>query len=621
MSNPSDTTTRIRNGRQASPAPKPAAPFTLMDHQRPVVDFMVNNRFAGVWLDIGGGKTLSVLSALQRIRPVGHILVIAPVAIARSTWINEIEEYGFPIRTRSLIVNDSDRTLSAAKRLERIGEVFTDPPTMYFINQDLVSRPPSPRCATCHGKGGTAPRACTDCQFGLVDQMPVQDMPGPDGKLHPTITWPFPTVIIDESQEFKGHNSNRFRALQKVRPAITRLIELSGTPSPSGLHDLWSQVWLLDQGAALGRNITAFRERWFTPKMSPGTPVPTGWLPKPDAETEIHQAISHLVISARNTSLTMPEVTVEDVPVRLAPHVMDAYKAFKRDLVIEIVNEAAHRQAAEVCHQWILTSDDPEAVDIRGQLTGLSGDELAEALEHLGSCASGASGSPLLDRFAQVPDQAMVSTVVAENQAVLTSKLAQFASGTLYTADPDAPSTKGRYEVLHDEKIQMASHLIRNNGGSPVLVAYHFKSDKEQLLTQLARQGFGIEAFDGSRDMVRRWNASQIPVMLIHPASAGAGLNLQHGGHTLIWFTVPFSLMHYQQTNGRLHRTGQTRPVVIHRLLTRGTQDDRMPTVLATKKLTQDRLLEAVDVDAKLLAALQDEIRDDLNDLWASTRL
>ncbi|BAS11858.1 putative protein p41 [Arthrobacter sp. Hiyo8] len=259
--------------------PSPSA-FSLMPHQQQAVDFIASRPASGVWLGVGAGKTITALSALQCIRPIGHILVIAPVAIARSTWLDEIEERGFNIRTRSLIVDERDRKLSKKQRLERIKQVFVDPPTMYFINQDLISRSPDKRCKVCHGDG-LKDRVCTACQTGLVDQMPVQKLRGPDGTLRDTIIWPFQTVIVDESQEFKSHSSNRFKALRVVRPAITRFIELTGTPAPNGLEDLWSQIYLLDQGQALGATITEFRRRWFTPKMIPGQTVPVGWDPNP----------------------------------------------------------------------------------------------------------------------------------------------------------------------------------------------------------------------------------------------------------------------------------------------------------------------------------------------------
>jgi SNF2 family DNA or RNA helicase len=613
-----------------------------MPHQKMIHDFLATHPYAGAWLGVGAGKTLTTLTALQTIRPIGHILVVAPIAIARSTWIDEIEKWGFPIRTRSLIVNDNDRKLSRKKRLDRFRQVFTDSPTMYFVNQDLLTQPsqgtrlltpvrgaavpstvspeavevldlirargsmtqdelisayrsqvaaagpsiPSPTkstiqawvqelvraaavrpeahaCRTCSGAG------CAECRFGLVDQMPIQDINGQQ-----TIIWPFQTVIIDESQGFRSHASERFKALQTVRPAISRVIELTGTPAPNGLHDLWSQVYLLDQGQALGHNITAFRKRWFTAKTYNG--VPTKWLPLPGAEAEIHDAISHLVMSVQNTDLNLPDLVVDDVFVSLTPDLLKAYKEFKAELVLDIV------------------------------VGSLDDDQRKKGPDDPGV-------------------RVAVKQIVADNQAVLTNKLLQFANGALYTGDADDPSTKGDYTVIHDRKLEMAEYLIRNNNNSPVLVAYTFQSDKELLLRRLQDAGIGAAAYDGSRAMLHRWNSGSIPVMLIHPASAGHGLNLQDGGHTLLWYGLTYNLEHYIQTNGRLHRKGQGKPVTIFRLMTRGTQDERLPVVLANKQATQDRLLDsvngAVDAETATLAALEAEIFDDLNDLWASTRL
>lgn len=620
--------------------PRPQAPSApvLMTHQQMIHDFLATHPYAGAWLGVGAGKTLTTLRVLQTVRPIGHILVVAPVAIARSTWIDEIEKWGFPIRTRSLIVNDNDRKLSRKKRLQRFQQVFTDPPTMYFINQDLLTQPPQPTrlltpvtgatvastvapeavevldllracgpmtqdelisayrskvaatdpsipsptksttqawiqelvsaaalqrgthaCRTCSGAG------CAECRFGLVDQMPIHDING-----HKTILWPFQTVIIDESQGFRSHASERFKALQTVRSAISRVIELTGTPAPNGLHDLWSQVYLLDQGQALGHNITAFRKRWFTAKTYNG--VPTKWLPVPGAEAEIHEAISHLVMSVQNTDLNLPDLLVDDVFVSLTPDLLKAYKEFKAELVLDIV---------------------------------------------VGSLDDNQRKKGLADPDVQVA----VKQIVADNQAVLTNKLLQFANGALYTGDADDPSTKGDYTVIHDRKLEMAEYLIRNNNHSPVLVAYTFQSDKELLLQRLQNAGMAAAAFDGSRAMVHRWNTGSIPVMLIHPASAGHGLNLQDGGHTLLWYGLTYNLEHYIQTNGRLYRKGQNKPVTIYRLMTRATQDERLPSVLAGKQATQDRLLHSVDGEIAALAALEAEIFDDLNDMWASTRL
>jgi SNF2 family DNA or RNA helicase len=342
-----------------------------------------------------------------------------------------------------------------------------------------------------------------------------------------------------------------------VRPAVSRIIELTGTPATNGLHDLWSQIYLLDQGKALGETITEFRERWFIPKTMPGTGTPVKWVPRPQAETEIYQQISHLVVSAQNLQLQLEQPIIDDVKVTLPPDILEAYKEFKKDLVMDIV-------------QQITTEDGQQVMD--------------------------------------------VATVIAQNQAVLLMKLLQFASGTLYTTDPDDPTTNGRYAVVHKCKLDAVMAICRYAGqkGETVLLPYHFRSDHEQLVKRFAAEGIEARTFDGSRAMVQAWNDRQIPVMMLHPASAGHGLNLQFGGHRMIWFTLPFSLEHYMQTNGRLHRPGQQHRVIVHRLLATGTQDERMPAVLSTKEAVQDDLVAAVDIRAAIEQSLVAELGSDI---------
>jgi SNF2 family DNA or RNA helicase len=233
-------------------------PFTippLLPHQEVVKDFIVQNPKCGIFLTMGGGKCLATLAALAAVRPTGHILVVAPVNIARSTWIDEIEKWGFPLRTRSFIVNDNDKKLTKIKRLQRYEDVFSDEPTMYFINVELID--------------------------DLVNQMPVQTING-----QKTIMWPFQTVIVDESQTLKNPGGVRFKALRKVAPAIVRLIELTGTPTPNGLMDLWSQMFLLDGGLALGKTLTEYRERYFVAAMMIDN-RPLKWELRPGAAEEI----------------------------------------------------------------------------------------------------------------------------------------------------------------------------------------------------------------------------------------------------------------------------------------------------------------------------------------------
>lgn len=583
----------------------------LMPYQHAAVNHIATRPSSGLFLGMSAGKSLITLAAFQKVRPKGHILVIAPLAIARSVWIEEIEKWGFNVRTKSLIVDDNDRQFSLPKRLERFQEVFEDPPTMYFINKEMLTqsshrtnklvidpnaayspptlsqtaqhlldllkqgplpkdelisaaqdhlaqqqpKPPTKKslnagikelrdasivetrgfdCESCSGKG------CRSCRYGLIDQMPTEKV---DGRTR-TI-WPFSTIVIDESQGFASFTAERTKALRRIRAATDHVIELSGTPTPDGPINLFSQVWLLDQGQTLGNSLTAYRSKYFRPTIHiDGRPVK--WEIIPGAEKEIYSKIGHLVMSAENTEIPLPEVTPRDqrdMTVKLSKDAMRAYQQLEQDLVIEILNE------------------------------------------HSGK----------------------ISEITAESAGVLHNKLLQIASGTLYTGDNHDTD----YEVIHTEKIEMTDYLLHQAGGSPVIVAYRYRSDKSQLLHHLRKRGHQVEVFDKSRAMVQRWNAGEIDVMLLQPASAGHGLNLQYGGHQIIWYSLPDSMEHYQQLNSRLARIGQQHPVELIQLISAGTRDIGQPGRVYRKTDSQQTLLDSVRADiTAYIPSIEDEIGD-----------
>ena len=174
----------------------------------------------------------------------------------------------------------------------------------------------------------------------------------------------------------------------------------------------------------------------------------------------------------------------------------------------------------------------------------------------------------------------------AVNAAALSSKLLQMANGAVYDEN-------GAVVQIHDRKLDALEDLIEAATGKPVLVAYWFKHDIERILNR-----FPAEKLD-SIDSIKRWNAGEIPVALIHPASAGHGLNLQAGGCTLVWFGLTWSLELYQQTNARLWRQGQKDTVVIHHIITKDTIDEDVMRSLRRKNKTQTALIEAVKARIK----------------------
>ena len=173
----------------------------------------------------------------------------------------------------------------------------------------------------------------------------------------------------------------------------------------------------------------------------------------------------------------------------------------------------------------------------------------------------------------------------AVNAGALSNKLSQMANGAVYDEDKN-------YIEIHDRKLDALEDLIEQANGKPVLVAYWFKHDLERI-----KKRFTVREIKTSKD-IADWNKGSIPVAVIHPASAGHGLNIQEGGSTLIWFGLTWSLELYLQTNARLWRQGQkSKTVVIHHIITKGTIDERIMKALRTKETTQDALMDAVKAE------------------------
>ena len=172
--------------------------------------------------------------------------------------------------------------------------------------------------------------------------------------------------------------------------------------------------------------------------------------------------------------------------------------------------------------------------------------------------------------------------ITAANAASLTGKLSQLANGAIY-------DDEGNIVEFHDRKLDALEDIIESANGKPLLVAYWFKHDLQRI-----KKRFDVREIKTSKDIID-WNNGDIPVAVIHPASAGHGLNLQAGGSTLIWFGLTWSLELYQQTNARLWRQGQSSgTVVIEHIITKGTIDERILKALSLKEVSQNALIDAV---------------------------
>ena len=193
------------------------------------------------------------------------------------------------------------------------------------------------------------------------------------------------------------------------------------------------------------------------------------------------------------------------------------------------------------------------------------------------------------DLVLQLPD----GDITAANAASLSGKLSQMANGAVYSDAEDVIS-------IHDRKLDALEDIIEAANGKSVLVAYWFRHDLERITERLQKLKIPASRLD-TDGSIKRWNTGEIPVALIHPASAGHGLNLQAGGSTLVWFGLTWSLELYQQTVARLWRQGQeAKTVVVQHIITKGTIDERIMAALSEKDTTQSALIDAVKADLQI---------------------
>lgn len=245
----------------------------------------------GLFLDMGLGKTVTTLTAVKELKynrfQVRKVLVIAPKKVAEGTWSKEKDKWEHTKMLRvSLILG------SQAKRIRALNT----PADIYIINRENV--------------------------VWLVDYYRND--------------WPFDMVVVDESSSFKSHKAKRFKALASAGPHIERMVELTGTPSPNGLEDLWAQIFLLDQGERLGKRYTQFRERYFDPGNR-GNNIVYNYEAKPGSEESILEKISDICISMKAEDyLQLPDVTYHEIPVEMDAKSQKAYVELERKMVLEL---------------------------------------------------------------------------------------------------------------------------------------------------------------------------------------------------------------------------------------------------------------------------------------------
>ncbi|WP_252247433.1 SNF2-related protein [Clostridium sp. ZBS4] len=444
--------------------------FKPWNYQQYAINHIIDHNASGLFLDMGMGKTASSLTAIDNLLflgDTGKVLVIAPKRVAEDTWSTEIEKWNHlkNLKISTILGTPKQRTEAIEKDAD-----------IYVTNRENV--------------------------VWLVDNY--------------FKSWKWDTCIIDELSSFKSSKAKRFRALKKVRPYFKRIIGLTGTPAPNSLIDLWPQVYLLDGGQRLGKTITGYRERYFTPGDR-NQFVVFNYNLKDGAEEAIHNKISDICVSMKAKDyLDLPERIDNKIYIDLPKKVKDQYKELEKDLIIQLDNE----------------------------------------------------------------------DISASNSAVLTGKLLQMCNGAIYSEDKEIVE-------VHDEKLNALMDIIEAANGKPVLIFYSFKHDLTRIQEFLKKNKLKGQELDGPED-IKKWNNGQIPILLLHPASAGHGLNLQYGGNIVVWFGLTWSLELYQQANARLHRQGQKETVIIHHIIAKDTVDEDVIKALTNKEVNQNVLLEAV---------------------------
>ena len=265
--------------------------FKPHNYQAYCMEQIMEKPALGLFLDMGLGKTIITLSAIQQLKygrfQVNKVLVIAPKKVAEATWQREAEKWDNVKRLRISTVLGSE-----SKRIRALNTQAD----IYIINRENV--------------------------VWLVD--------------HYKNSWPFDMVVVDEFSSFKSHSAKRFKALAAIRGHIRRIVGLTGTPSPNGLNDLWSQVYLLDQGERLGKYYTHFRDRYFEPGKR-SRDVIYSYDPKAGADTAIMDAVSDICISMKSEDyLELPDITYDTVPVQLDAKAAKAYAKLERDMVLAL---------------------------------------------------------------------------------------------------------------------------------------------------------------------------------------------------------------------------------------------------------------------------------------------
>lgn len=447
--------------------------FVQRPWQKPIIGHVLEHRRCNIWADMGSGKTSGVLTALDILLMAGSnffpTLVLAPLRVARDVWPDEQTKWDHLSDMRiSAIIGPAEKRLRAMHA----------PADVYTMNYENIE--------------------------WLVKQWGDK--------------WPYKTVIADESTKLKGFRLRagtvRSAALASVTRKTHRWVNLTGTPAPNGLKDLWGQAWFLDYGQRLGKSWTAFKERWFvqdqyTMELSP----------KAFAADQIQKALADITLRVdMGDYIDVAKPIQHPVYVDLPKERMQEYRKLEREMFVQLASEI--------------------------ELTALTA-------------------------------------------AAKTTKCLQFAAGACYHEGT-------AWTEVHQAKLDALEEIVEGTAGANLLVSYWWKHDAERIMKRFPHARLLKSAQD-----IDDWNAGKIEMLLAHPQSAGHGLNLQYGGHHIVFFSDWWNLEARLQIIERLGplrqmQAGFNRPVYLHQIIVRGTLDEDVLERHTSKADTQTILMNAM---------------------------
>ena len=462
------------------------------NYQMTAISFQLSNPYSGLFLDPGLGKTSISLSTIKILINSGMskgILVIAPLRPIYSVWPNEIEKWSnFNNLTYTILHGENKQSLWGKHK------------NIYLINPEGLP--------------------------WLYETLLKQ--------LRKGRKCPFDSLIIDESTKFRNHESSRFKLIADMAPLFKRRHIMTGTPAPKNLLDLWSQLFILDEGKVLGNNFYHFRNKYF----SANDWNKYAWEIKDFSEDTIHEMVAPLVLEMSSKDyLDMPELIYNDISVKLPVKALKQYKQMEKIYFTELdegeITAEAAAQAGMKCHQIAngnVYEDIPEDLD--------------------------------------------------EDQVRAFRKTRR----TFHAHKAKIEALEDLIDELNGKPLLVAYHF-----------KHDLEAIRKLLGKDVPNIGSGVSP-EQSKLIEDDWNAGKIPILLGHPSSMAHGLNLQESGNDICWFSLTWDLELYIQMIARIWRQGvKGSSVRVHHLISHSTTDEAMLLRLGERAENQDNLRKALN--------------------------